>query len=197
MLAIDKTLPRGDRRASDASRLQPIESDRDADKIEDAIDRADLMKMNLLDRNAVTGGFRLTQLFKQAIGDLFGPFGDRAGIDNLLNVREMPMSMLVRRIDLDLDGGEAPLRTRSTRSLPGKPRDSTPWRTTSSGTPTSIKPASIMSPLIPLKQSIWRVLDTRHAPCSRRIFSHAGAAVGDVSTWRLGLYRGEGKDDFW
>src|SRR6516162_6028087 len=68
------------------------------------------------------------------------------------------------------------LRTFSTSRRIGRPSESMPARMASTSTPASINAASVMSPLMPLKQSKWATF-TR-VPSARVILSRIGLMSG-------------------
>ncbi len=56
-----------ERRAHDVVGARPLEREHDADDVDDRVERADLVKVNLLHRHLVDGGLGLGQPLKHAL----------------------------------------------------------------------------------------------------------------------------------
>ena len=146
--------PGGTGLASNRSTPSRSRPDRRADDIDDRIDRADLVEVDLRQVDPVHPRLGLAQLQEDPLGQVLLPRRQDALVDDRLDVVPVAMGVLVRRDDLGIGGPEAAAADRLEASARTAGRG---WRrppgSRRRSTPASTSAASVMSPAMPLKQS--------------------------------------------
>ena len=104
----------------EAIHAQQVQPHRRADDVDDRIDRADLVKMDLREVDAVHLGLGLAQPQEDPLGQVFLAGGQAAGVDDGLDVVPVPVGVLVRGVHLGVGGPEASLAHGLERDMPGK-----------------------------------------------------------------------------
>ena len=99
-------------------------------------------------------GFGFAQSREDSLRQTFLPVRQVAAIDHLGDVVQVAMGVLGLVLDRDLRGAKPFFLTSvATSRQPAMPKDSTAEFTAASSTPASTSAPSVMSPLIPLRQS--------------------------------------------
>jgi len=75
--------------------------------VENGVDGADLVKVNLLRRRAVNGGLRLREQGESLCRLLTSSGRQFRGVQYLADVRETPVRVMLARLDVSLDSGDA------------------------------------------------------------------------------------------
>ena len=140
---LDPAAARRDRAGLEAIDAQQVEPDRRADDVDDRVDRADFVKMDLGQVDAVDPRLGLAQLEEDPLGQVFLPGRQDALVDDRLDVVPVAMGVLVRGVDLGVGRPEAARGTVSNVTLPGSPRLATASWIGRGSTPASTRaPAS-------------------------------------------------------
>ena len=99
---------RRDSAANDPINAQQVEPDRDADDVHDRIDRPDLVKVDFLNRRAMHFGLSLGDGHEDRLRAELLRFGQTVGcVDQRRDVAQMPMSVLLGMLDLNVSGAKA------------------------------------------------------------------------------------------
>ena len=84
------------RRADDAIGLEPFDREHRADDVDDRVEGAHFVQMNLLDRNLVDRGFGLAKTMEERFGPRLRVRRQRRPLDQLVDFRKAAMRMLMR-----------------------------------------------------------------------------------------------------
>ena len=132
---------------------QQVEPDGGADDVDDRIDRADLVEVDLLHVHAVRVGLGLAELGEDLLGQLGLPRRQRGLVDHRLDVVQVAVGVLVRGDDLRIGGPEAAAADGLEGQLEVEPERPRRPEIARGSTPASTRAPSVMSPEMPLKQS--------------------------------------------
>src|SRR5689334_5041192 len=102
MGAADGAVAGRDRAAGEALDAEQVEGDDGAGDVGEAVEGADLVEVDLLDGDAVRGRLGLGQATEDAAGEVALTIGQVALGQDCLDVVEMAMGMLMRRLDSEL-----------------------------------------------------------------------------------------------
>ena len=106
MLAFDGAAASRDGTAREALDAKQIESNRRSSDVGDTVERADFMKMNLGDGDAMDGRFGVGQPAKDRQGEVALPVGQLAGLKDRFHMMQVAMLVLVRRFDAYIGRGK-------------------------------------------------------------------------------------------
>ena len=101
---------------------QQVEADRRADDVDDRIDRADLVEMDLGQVDPVDLRLGLAELEEDPLGQVLLPGRQDALVDDRFDVMPVAMGVLVRRDDLGIGRAKAAATDRLERQLAGQPQ---------------------------------------------------------------------------
>ena len=99
--ALDRAAAGRDRPAGDPFCPEQVEGNRRADDVRDAVQGADFMKVNLLQRHAVGRGLRLGEPAKNPQGQVALPLGQPAALQDRLHIGQEAVLGLVLSLDAD------------------------------------------------------------------------------------------------
>ena len=157
---LDEPVPRRHRRGDDAVDAQQVPADGRADDIGDRIDRADLVKMDLLDRRAVDFGLGLGRAGERSAWPVPSA-GRLSRLPSIISVMWCRCRWACSgwMLDRDLAAPESPFASprSATSRQPGSPSESMPAWIAARSTPASTSAPSVMSPLMPLRQSRYAI----------------------------------------
>ena len=115
----DEAARRGERRADDLVDAEVLECEGDAADVGDGVDRADLVEVDLVRRDAVDVALGLGEASERLVRACMGAGGEVGGVDELADGGPVAMDVLVGGDDLDPGGADAvALRARVTMSTP-------------------------------------------------------------------------------
>ena len=109
MGAADKAAADREGGADDFFDTEGFESGEGAADIDDGIDAADFVEVDLVDGGVVDGGLRFADAGEDADGGLFDVVGEVAVLDDLADVGEVAFGGVVMDVHIDLGGREAVL----------------------------------------------------------------------------------------
>ena len=78
--------------------MEPFEREHGADDVDDRVERAHLVQMNLVDRDLVDGGFGFAKPMKQLLRASLRRRRQRRALDQRVDLGEAAMRMMVRDV---------------------------------------------------------------------------------------------------
>ena len=103
----DEAARRGERRADDLVDAEVLECEGDAADVGDGVDRADLVEVDLVRRDAVDVALGLGEAAERLVRACMGARGEVGGVDELADGGPVAMDVLVGGDDLDPGGADA------------------------------------------------------------------------------------------